>query len=44
MPAFRDSFNDQQISALVGYLRARFASDAPEWTNVADISARLRHY
>jgi nicotinate dehydrogenase subunit B len=42
MPAFRNSFNDHQISDLVGYMRARFASNEPEWANVADVSARLR--
>jgi nicotinate dehydrogenase subunit B len=42
MPAFRDSFNDRQISDLAGYMRARFASDEPAWANVADVAARLR--
>jgi nicotinate dehydrogenase subunit B len=42
MPAFRGSFDDAQIAALLAYLRARFASDKPAWTRIADAAAELR--
>jgi mono/diheme cytochrome c family protein len=36
MPGFADSMSDEQIAALLDYLRARF-SNQPPWTNTADI-------
>jgi nicotinate dehydrogenase subunit B len=42
MPAFRTSFDDRQIADLLAYLRARFASDKPAWTGLADAAARRR--
>jgi mono/diheme cytochrome c family protein len=36
MPGFADSMSDEQIAALLSYLRARF-SDQPAWTGTADI-------
>jgi len=34
MPGFAGAFSDQQLSALLAYLRARF-SDKPQWTDIA---------
>jgi nicotinate dehydrogenase subunit B len=34
MPAFKDSMNDDQVAALVSYLRRQFAPDKPPWTGV----------
>jgi mono/diheme cytochrome c family protein len=42
MPGFADSMTDEQITALIVYLRARF-SDQPPWTNLADIVRNARH-
>jgi nicotinate dehydrogenase subunit B len=42
MPAFRNTFNDGQVTALVRYLRGQFAPDAPEWGGVEESVARLR--
>ncbi|QET04757.1 c-type cytochrome [Cupriavidus pauculus] len=42
MPGFADSLDDEQVSGLVHYLRARFAPDAPAWTGVEDAVARIR--
>jgi nicotinate dehydrogenase subunit B len=42
MPAFRSSFDDGQIADLLAYLRARFASDKPAWTRLADAAAQQR--
>ena len=44
MPGFKDSMNDDQIAALVGYLRRQFAPEKPGWTGVraAVSQARLR--
>jgi mono/diheme cytochrome c family protein len=36
MPGFADSMSDEQIAALLDYLRSRF-SNQPPWTNTADI-------
>jgi mono/diheme cytochrome c family protein len=36
MPGFADSMSDDQIAALLDYLRARFGKQPP-WTNTADI-------
>jgi hypothetical protein len=36
MPGFADSMSDDQIAALLDYLRGRF-SKQPPWTNTADI-------
>ena len=42
MPGFAASMNDDQISVLLRYLRARF-SNQPEWTGVAKTVADARH-
>lgn len=42
MPGFADSLDDAQVSALVHYLRERFAPDQPRWDGVEDTVARLR--
>jgi len=42
MPAFRNTFDDRQVTALVRYLRAQFAPDAPDWADVEESVARLR--
>jgi len=42
MPAFRDALDDAQIAELAGYMRARFAPDAPPWPDLAKDVARLR--
>ncbi|WP_035713188.1 molybdopterin cofactor-binding domain-containing protein [Azorhizobium doebereinerae] len=42
MPAFRDSLDDGQVAALVRYIRAKFAPDAPAWESVESTVARLR--
>ncbi len=34
MPAFADHMSDDQIADLVSYLRQRFASDKPAWTDL----------
>jgi mono/diheme cytochrome c family protein len=41
MPGFADSMTDEQIAALLGYLRTRF-SDQPPWTNTAEIVRNAR--
>ncbi|MFG1344224.1 molybdopterin cofactor-binding domain-containing protein [Xanthobacter autotrophicus DSM 431] len=43
MPAFRDSLDDTQVAALVRYIRAKFAPDAPVWEGVEAEVARLRN-
>jgi len=43
MPAFRDSFDDRQVAELTAYLRARFASDKPAWSGLADAAALQRN-
>jgi nicotinate dehydrogenase subunit B len=42
MPAFRDALDDAQIAELAGYMRARFAPQAPAWTDLPANVARLR--
>ncbi|MGP9810218.1 molybdopterin cofactor-binding domain-containing protein [Rhodopseudomonas sp. NSM] len=42
MPGFRHSFDDNQIAALVRYLRASFAPQAPAWGGVEQTVSRLR--
>jgi nicotinate dehydrogenase subunit B len=42
MPGFRDSFSDDQLNELVGYLRGRFAANQPAWPNVPETIAKLR--
>jgi nicotinate dehydrogenase subunit B len=42
MPAYRDSFNDAQVSELVSYLRQQFAGGKPAWQNVEASVARIR--
>ncbi|WP_307706510.1 cytochrome c, partial [Rhodopseudomonas sp. B29] len=42
MPAFRDSFSDEQVAALVNYMRGKFAPNAPAWSGVEHDVARLR--
>jgi mono/diheme cytochrome c family protein len=41
MPGFADSMSDDQITALLDYLRARF-SQQPPWTSTADIVRESR--
>src|SRR5882724_3654185 len=41
MPGFADSMTDEQIAALLTYLRARF-SDQPPWTNTTEIVRNAR--
>jgi mono/diheme cytochrome c family protein len=41
MPGFADSMTDEQIAALLTYLRARF-SDQPPWTDTAEIVRNAR--
>lgn len=42
MPGFKDSFSDRQVTALVNYLRQRYAGDKPAWRDVEAQVARLR--
>ncbi|WP_341988898.1 molybdopterin cofactor-binding domain-containing protein [Azorhizobium sp. AG788] len=42
MPAFRDSLDDGQVAALVRYIRAKFAPDAPPWDGLEGTVAQLR--
>ena len=42
MPAFREALDDAQIAELAGYMRARFAPQAPAWTDLPASVARLR--
>ncbi len=42
MPSFAQSFSDSQVTELVHYLRAQFASDKPAWADVAAAVARIR--
>jgi mono/diheme cytochrome c family protein len=41
MPGFADSMTDDQVAALLDYLRARFGN-APPWTNTSDIVRDIR--
>jgi nicotinate dehydrogenase subunit B len=42
MPGFKDSFDDQQMAELAGYIRARYAPGQPAWRDLAATAARLR--
>jgi len=42
MPAFREALDDAQIAELAGYMRARFAPQAPAWQDLPQSVARLR--
>jgi nicotinate dehydrogenase subunit B len=42
MPSFRSSFDNRQLADLLAYLRARFASDKPAWSDVPEVTARLK--
>ncbi len=42
MPAFHDSFDDDQVAALVDYLRGQFAPDKPQWSDVRKTIGRIR--
>jgi nicotinate dehydrogenase subunit B len=42
MPAFGNTFDDAQVTALTRYLRTQFAPDQPAWTNLEKTVARLR--
>ena len=42
MPAYRDSFNDAQVTELVSYLRQQFAGGKPAWHDVQASVARIR--
>jgi nicotinate dehydrogenase subunit B len=42
MPAFRDSLDDDQVAALVDYLRGQFAPGKPRWRDVRATISRVR--
>jgi nicotinate dehydrogenase subunit B len=42
MPAFKNSFNDEQVTELVSYLRRQFAPDKAPWTDVASAVRKIR--
>ena len=42
MPAFREALSDAQIAELAGYMRARFAPQAPPWGDLPAQVARVR--
>ncbi|WP_110598628.1 c-type cytochrome [Salinicola lusitanus] len=42
MPGFRTDFSDSQLTALVSYLRARFAPDQPAWEHLSTTIGELR--
>ncbi|MFP5472473.1 MAG: c-type cytochrome, partial [Gammaproteobacteria bacterium] len=42
MPAFRDALDDAQVAELAGYMRARFAPQAPAWADLPAQVARVR--
>jgi nicotinate dehydrogenase subunit B len=42
MAGFADQFNDQQLIGLVNYMRARFASQQPAWSQVPNAVMRMR--
>ncbi|WP_295542079.1 molybdopterin cofactor-binding domain-containing protein [uncultured Pseudacidovorax sp.] len=42
MPAFREALDDAQIAELAGYMRARFAPQAPAWADLPAQVARVR--
>jgi nicotinate dehydrogenase subunit B len=41
MPAFRDSFTDDQVAELAAYLRRQFAPDKPGWTDIHATIGRI---
>lgn len=43
MAGFADQFNDQQLTGLVSYMRARFAPDQPAWQDVPGAVTRMRN-
>ncbi|MBK3412526.1 c-type cytochrome, partial [Methylobacterium ajmalii] len=42
MPAFRDTLTDRQVADVVAYTRARYAPDAPAWSELEAAVARVR--
>jgi nicotinate dehydrogenase subunit B len=42
MPPFRDALDDAQIAELAGYMRSRFAPQAPAWADLPAAVARVR--
>ena len=42
MPAFRHSLSDEQIAALAGYMRSRYAPGQPAWPDLAQAVSRAR--
>ncbi|WP_187775869.1 cytochrome c [Salinicola corii] len=42
MPGFRADFSDSQLTALVSYLRGRFAPDQPAWEHLSERIGELR--
>jgi nicotinate dehydrogenase subunit B len=43
MPGFKNSLNDRQLADLLAYLRTRFASAKPAWTDLEVKAARMRN-
>ncbi|WP_242124735.1 molybdopterin cofactor-binding domain-containing protein [Sphingobium sp. Sx8-8] len=43
MPGFSKAMSDQQLEELVRYVRARFASDKPAWTDIKRAISSARH-
>ncbi len=42
MPSFSGQLDDEQLSSLVQYMRARFAPDKPAWSDLEKSVARIR--
>jgi nicotinate dehydrogenase subunit B len=42
MPGFKDSLDDEQLAALVSYLRQQFAPDKPAWSDIRATIGRVR--
>jgi nicotinate dehydrogenase subunit B len=42
MPAFRHSLSDEQVAALAGYMRSRYAPGQPAWPDLTQAVSRLR--
>jgi nicotinate dehydrogenase subunit B len=42
MPAFRHSLNDEQVAALAGYMRSRYAPAEPAWPDLRQAVSRIR--
>ena len=42
MPAFKDSFTDDQLAELVSYLRQQFAPGKSPWADVREAVSRIR--